>query len=551
MQVTRAKKEQSIDRCQTKARPALPQTGINATGVAKPAPERTYPPASANHEYVIIGTFAMNRLQNNIKHMKTALASLVMALACTACNLTEEAAPPNIVVIMADDMGYGDVGAYNPDSKVPTPNMNRLAAEGIRFTDAHSPSAVCTPTRYALLTGRYAWRLPALKRGVTNGYSPLTIDTTRATVASVLQEHGYTTGAIGKWHLGLGPTKPTDYELPLSPGPRAIGFDYFYGIPASLDMPPYVWVQNESLEEAPTNHSDSPDGCCRGANWRSGAIAPSFKHTQVLPIITEKAAEYIRDRGQDRNTFFLYVPLSAPHTPWLPIEEFIGTSGAGMYGDFAAQVDATVGVVMTALEESGLADNTILVVTSDNGAHWRPQEIADFGHRANHDWRGMKADIHEGGHRVPFIVRWPGRIAAGTTTDQLAVHTDLFATLVDAAAAPLPQNAAEDSFSHLQVLLGSAAESQRTNAVHQSLRGMLAFRQGSWKYIEGKGSGGFTRVDTSASDPPAQLYDLSSDPAETINLFATHPETAATMQAALDALREAGRSRHLDRNNWP
>ena len=448
-----------------------------------------------------------------------------------------------MVVIMADDMGYGDVGAYNPDSRVPTPYMDRLAADGMRFTDAHSPSAVCTPTRYALLTGRYAWRLRALERGVTQGYSPLVMDTTRATVGSVLQAHGYTTAAIGKWHLGLGSLERTDYGQPLYPGPRTVGFDYFYGIPASLDMPPYVWVENESLEEPPTSHGDGPVGCCTGPFWRSGPMAPSFDHTEVLPIITRRAAAYIRARGQDQAPFFLYIPLAAPHTPWLPIDAYVGISGAGEYGDFTAQVDATVGAVISALSESGLADNTILVVTSDNGAYWRPEDIESFGHRANHGWRGMKADIHEGGHRVPFIVRWPGHIAPGSVTDQLAVHTDLFATLVDAAGIALPTDAAEDSFSHLQVLLGNAASSARTHAVHQSIQGMLALRQGHWKYIEGKGSGGFTRVDTSAADPPGQLYDLSRDPTETNNLYAADPDRAYAMQSALEALRKAGRSR--------
>ncbi len=478
--------------------------------------------------------------------MKSVLTATSLLFALYGCSPTNEVVPPNMIIILADDMGYGDVGAYNAESRVPTPHMDRLAAEGMRLTDMHSPSAVCTPTRYALLTGRYAWRLPALTRGVTNGYSPLTMDTTRATIASVLRDHGYTTAAIGKWHLGLGATQPTDYEQPLYPGPRTVGFDYFYGIPASLDMPPYVWVENEWLMEAPTGHSDGPVGCCTGPFWRSGPAAPSFNHTDVLPVITEKTVAYIEARGKDQRSFFLYVPLAAPHTPWLPTEAYVGTSGAGEYGDFAAQVDATVGAIMEALEASGLSDNTILMVTSDNGAYWRRQDIETFGHSANHTWRGMKSDIHEGGHRVPFIMRWPGHIAAGSTSDQLAVHTDLFATLADAAGASLLDDAAADSFSHLEVLLGNAEASQRTSAVHQSINGMLALRQGQWKYIEGKGSGGFTKVDTSAADPPAQLYDLSADPAESVNLFESNPAQAAAMQAALDALREFGQSREKE-----
>ena len=475
----------------------------------------------------------------------TVVAALVLALTISACTRHEPPQSPNIVVILADDMGYGDIGAYNPDSKIPTPYLDRLAAEGMRFTDAHSPSAVCTPTRYALLTGRYAWRLPALEHGVTQGYDPLIMDTTLATLPSVLQDHGYHTAAIGKWHLGLGSEKPTDYTQPLYPGPRAVGFDYFYGIPASLDMPPYVWVHNESLVEAATDYGDGPVPCCTGPFWRSGPMAPSFSHTQVQPIITEKSVEYILARGQEKNSppFFLYVPLAAPHTPWLPTEEFTGISEAGEYGDFTAQVDASVGAIMQALEDAGIAQQTILVFTSDNGAYWRPQEIEAFDHQANHSWRGMKADIHEGGHRVPFIVRWPEHVAPSSVTNQLLVHTDLMATFAEAAGAQLADNRAVDSFSHLDVLTGTSTSSARTNAVHQSIAGMLALRHGPWKYIAGKGSGGFTRVDTSAADPPAQLYNLDSDPAERHNLFVSHPDQVATMQQMLDSLRSAGRSR--------
>ena len=475
--------------------------------------------------------------------MKASWAIPLLFIPFVGCNSGGTIEMPNFIVIMADDMGYGDPGSYNPDSKIPTPHMDSLAAQGMRFTDAHSPSAVCTPTRYALLTGRYAWRLPDLKSGVTQGYSSLVMDTTRATIASVLRDHGYTTAAIGKWHLGLGSSDTTDYAQPLYPGPRAIGFDHFYGIPASLDMPPYVWVVNESLEEPPTANGDGPVECCTGPFWRSGAMAPSFNHTEVQPIISQSASDYIMERGEDGKPFFLYVPLAAPHTPWLPIEEFEGVSDAGEYGDFTAQVDAIVGVVMEALDATGLAENTILIMTSDNGAYWPDDFIERFDHLANHTWRGMKADIHEGGHRIPFIVRWPGKIAPGSVTDQLAVHTDIFATLVEAAGAALPTDAAEDSFSHLPVLLGDATSTDRTNAVHQSIHGMMALRQGPWKYIEGQGSGGFTRVEIMEYDPPGQLYNLSVDPAESVNLFNEESERANALQATLDSLRDAGSSR--------
>ena len=452
---------------------------------------------------------------------------------------------PNIVVIMADDMGYGDLQSYNPESKIPTPNMDRLAAEGMRFTDAHSPSAVCTPTRYSLLTGRYAWRLPALESGVTQGYDPLIIDTMRVTIARMLKDEGYTSAVIGKWHLGLGKSKPTRYGLPLAPGPRALGFDYFYGIPASLDMPPYVWVENESVVEAATDSTEDSVPCCSGPFWRGGPIAPSFAHADVLPVITEKAVAYVQERAQDaaQQPFFLYVPLAAPHTPWVPTAEYRGTSGAGEYGDFTVQVDATIGAIMAALEEGGLGEETLLIVMSDNGAYWSDADINQFDHRSNHAWRGMKADIHEGGHRVPFIARWPGRVPAGTLTDQLAVHTDLYATFAEIVGARLAPSSAEDSFSLLEALYGARDMTARPEAVHQSIRGMLALRRGPWKYIDGKGSGGFTRVDTSATDPPGQLYHLGDDPGETRNLFLERPEKVKELQDILAAIRDATGSR--------
>lgn len=463
-------------------------------------------------------------------------ALLVVLIGFAACSQQSE--HPNIIVILADDMGYGDPGAYNSESKIPTVHMDRLASEGMRFTNAHSPSAVCTPTRYALLTGRYAWRLPGLASGVTNGYSPLIADTSETTVADVLRAAGYHTAAIGKWHLGLGTEQPVNYANPLSPGPRALGFDYFYGIPASLDMAPYVWVENESVTAEPTLHAENPIGCCTGAFWRSGAIAPDFDHTAVLPDITTRSVEYIRSQARSGDPFFLYVPLAAPHTPWLPTEEYLATSEAGEYGDFTVQVDATLGAIMDVLDATNQAGNTILIMTSDNGAYWPESFIDRFDHLANHRWRGMKADIHEGGHRIPFIVRWPDQVAAGAVTDQLTVHTDLFATFADLVDA---SDNALDSFSFLSILTGRTPGDLRKEAVHQSVHGMLALRRGPWKLIDGKGSGGFTQVDTLATDPPRQLYNLDTDPVEQVNLYESHPDTAASMLAALDSLRMLSR----------
>ncbi len=336
-------------------------------------------------------------------HFLAFLSLCALAVAWAACGGSEQAAPPpNIVVILADDMGYGDPGAWNPDSKVPTPHIDRLASEGMRFTDAHSPSAVCTPTRYGLLTGRYAWRTH-LKQGVLVGYSPNLIDTTRLTLPGMLRQAGYATAGIGKWHLGLGDAERTDYAQPLRPGPASLGFDYYYGIPSSLDFEPYVWFENDRVEQLPVDSIEASRPCCKEEFYRGGGIAPDFRHVDVLPRTVEKSVEYVMQAGD--KPFFLYVPFSAPHTPWLPTEPFQGSSAAGTYGDFAAQTDAGAGDILNALDEAGVAENTLVVFTSDNGAYWDQGDIEMFDHRANLNWRGMKADIHEGGHRVPFVAR--------------------------------------------------------------------------------------------------------------------------------------------------
>ncbi len=454
---------------------------------------------------------------------------------------------PNIVVILADDMGYGDPGSYNPASRIPTPNIDRLAGEGMRFTDAHSPSAVCTPTRYGLLTGRYAWRT-RLKSGVLVGYSSALIEEGRLTLASLLQHSGYATAAVGKWHLGLGSVEPTDYEQPLRPGPNAVGFDYFFGIPASLDMAPYVYVENEALVEPPTDSVEASVERRQGGNgfWRAGPIAPGFRHIDVVPALTGEAVDFIQRQQGSGSPFFLYLPFSAPHTPWLPTEEFAGRSGAGPYGDFAVQVDSAIGSVLGALVSTSVVDDTLVIVTSDNGAHWLESDIQQHGHRANGELRGQKADIWEGGHRVPFIASWPGRIAAGSSSDETITHTDLLATVADIVGATLPPGAGEDSYSVLPALLGEPLDAPlREATVHHSHRGLFAIRQGPWKLILGLGSGGFTEpisVEPAVGEPPGQLYNLDEDPGEATDLYATHPDVVARLGALLEKYRQSGRS---------
>ena len=460
---------------------------------------------------------------------------------------------PNIVLILADDMGYGDIAAYNQSSKIPTPNLDSLAESGMRFTDAHSPSAVCTPTRYGLLTGRYAWR-SELKRGVLWGHSPLLIETGRETIASMLKRIGYTTAAIGKWHLGIG-NNEANYYGRLAPGPNSVGFDYFYGIPASLDMEPYVYVENEQLDTPLEGRIIKASDKRReggGGFWRSGQIGTGFSHQEVLPVLADKATEYIRQHGEDSNQepFFLYFALPSPHTPWLPAEEYQGISGAGYYGDFAAQVDGVVGRVVKALEESGLATNTLLVYTSDNGAHWFDTDIGQFGHRANGTLRGQKADIYEGGHRVPLMVLWPGKVAGGTVSQQPVVLTDLMATFASITGAEVAQQAAPDSVDFSPVLLSEDdARIQRLPMVHHSMNGMFAIRAGNWKLIEGLGSGGFTkpsRIEATGQEMPYQLYDLANDLAETSNVAGEHPEVVKALLAELNLIRDSESSKHLE-----
>ncbi len=439
--------------------------------------------------------------------------------------------PPNVVLILADDLGFGDVGSYNADSAIPTPYMDALAADGMRFTDAHSPSGVCTPTRYGLLTGRYAWRHPQLGSGVTWGYDPLVIDTNRVTIADIMSDAGYRTAVIGKWHLGLGSNDSTHYHEPLVPGPLSLGFDYFYGIPASLDMDPYVWVENESVTAPPDEYAENPEQCCANF-WRSGAIASDFVHEDVLPVIAQRTSDYIRSSAGEDAPFFLYVPLPAPHTPWLTSEEFLGTSDAGIYGDFVVMVDDAIGQIMAALEETDQVNETLFIVTSDNGAYWPPPYSDPHEHLPNYTWRGMKADIHEGGHRIPLIARWPSVIEAGSKTDQLTVHTDFFATLADITQT---NGQGQDSHSLYPVFLGE--KSTRSEAIHQSIDGILAIRQGDWKLIDGQGSGGFTNVAVPPNAPPRQLYNLDQDPAEGSNLYETYPEIAENLLVALDSAR--------------
>lgn len=476
--------------------------------------------------------------------------ALMIVLAWSACAPPSDP-PLNVVLILADDLGMGDLGAYNPDSRIPTPEMDRLAAQGIRMTDAHSPSAVCSPTRYGLLTGHYAWRT-RLKSGVLWTDDPALIAADRATLPTVLRDNGYATAGFGKWHLGLGRGEKTDYSDLSQGGPAEAGFDTYYGIPSSLDIPPYVWILEDRIE---VPLSDSVEGSRMrrqggGGFWRKGRISGDFVFQDVLGTITDRAVDYIVGRAQTpAQPFFVYVPLSAPHTPWLPDSSSLGVSGAGYYGDFVVDVDRAIGRIVKAVDDAGVADNTLIIVTSDNGAHWTPDDKEEWDHLANGDWRGQKADIWEGGHRVPFIARWPGGIAAGTQSNATISLVDMMATVTAATGVVLPEGSAEDSWNVLPALTGEGRVERGPMVLH-SLNGTFAIRDGRWKLIEGRGSGGFTapaRITPEEGEPIGQLYDLRADPAETTNLYAERPDVVERMSALLEEARTSGRSTSAER----
>ncbi len=464
-----------------------------------------------------------------------------------AMNLRAGKKLPNIIFIMADDLGYGDVNCLNTNSdKIPTPNMDRIAANGMTFTDSHSGSAVCTPTRYGVLTGRYCWRT-YLTSGVLWGYSKLLVDTSRVTIASMLKKQGYHTGCVGKWHLGLGSSQRTlsDYiNNNLSPGPNELGFDYWFGIPASLDMDPYVYIENGQCTRPPT---ESTSGSSSPRFWRSGAISDDFDHAEVMPKFTEKATAFIDNhcKQQPEKPFFLYFPLSAPHTPYMSIPSSDGRSQAGIYGDFVTLCDWTVGEVIKAVEKSGQLDNTLIIISSDNGCDENSAKTANYGHNSNHIYRGQKADIWDGGHRVPFLAQWPAVVQAGSSCDESICHTDLLMTFAEIAGTKLPNDAGEDSYSFLSYLMGTTpAGPTREAIVHHSISGGFAIRKGKWKFIDGKGSMGWSG---NGDGLPGQLYDMETDPDESNNLYesASHQSIIQEMKALLQTYKDQGYSRPM------
>ena len=502
------------------------------------------------------------------------LVSIVIGLVLRIGAAAADTARPNILFILADDMGIGDVSAFNSKSIWKTPNLDRLARDGMMFADAHSSSGVCTPTRYTLLTGRHSWR-GQLKRGVLQGYSPSLIEPGRLTLPGFLRNQGYTTAMFGKWHLGLdfvktGP-KPADidYTKPFGGGPTARGFERFYGICASLDMPPYVWLENDRVTQPPAGtvgDSKAPQ------LWRAGPIGGNFKMEEVQPTLTAKTIGFIEERAaaRDGKPFFLYLAFAAPHTPTLPTAKFAGKTPSP-YGDFVLQIDADVGAILASLEKSGLAKNTLVIFTSDNG--YAPAgnipRLQNFGHDSSAGFRGTKSDAFEGGHHIPFIVRWPGVTPAGSRCDSVVGHLDVFATCAEMLGTKLPANAAEDSVSLLALLRGQRDATPRRPLAHHSAEGEFAIRDGDWKLILCPGSGGWSPPTKSPSPwtqakpdsfeglPPFQLYNLATDRAETTNLADKHPEIVQRLGKLMWEQISRGRStpgpdqRPEGLANWP
>lgn len=474
------------------------------------------------------------------------------------------AAKPSIVYILADDLGYGDLSCYNSESKIATPHIDRLAREGMRFTDAHTSSSVCTPSRYSILTGRYAWRT-RLQSSVLRGFSPPLIPTGRITVASFLKAQGYATACVGKWHLGMiwptsdgrlfddrfgGRASPgseqietIDWTRPITGGPVAVGFSHFYGITASLDMPPFAFIRDDRVVAKPTGDKRMflPNGLV-------GPATDDFEAVTTLPKIISHAVEWI---GQQRKgkPFFLYLPLTSPHAPIVPTAEFVGKSGLNPYGDFMLQTDVDVGKILAALEKAGLTQDTLVIFTADNGCApiAKVAELRAKGHDPVRPWRGLKADIWEGGHRVPFLVRWPARVKPGQSSDETICLSDLLATAAAITGTRLPANSGEDSINFLPALLGEKIKQPlREGIVHHSIDGKFAIRQGPWKLALCPGSGGWGQPNDLAARreklPSIQLYNLSTDPGETTNLEAAHPEIVARLKSLLELYVEKGRS---------
>jgi arylsulfatase A-like enzyme len=480
---------------------------------------------------------------------------------------------PNIVYILADDMGYGDLGCNNPDSRIPTPNLDRMAKDGMRFTDAHAGSSVCTPSRYNILTGQYCWR-SRLKQGIVWQWDAALIEPDQKTVGHLLREEGYTTACVGKWHLGWdwatkNGTPPNDtvefgrwddasreelsdqidFESRIGGGPVDRGFDTYFGVDVP-NFPPYAWFENDRLTEVPTD--PMPDDMY----GHPGVAVPGWDLKAVVPELTRRAAHIIESNADSEQPFFLYYPLTSPHSPIVPNDEFVGKSGAGNYGDFVCEVDWIVGEICDALERTGQADNTLIIFTSDNGPEgYTPDDSGAYERAREHrhysmgELRGLKRDAWEGGHRVPFIARWPGVTPANTVCDQLITLGDLMATCAEMTGAELRSGEAEDSVSMLPLLHGNTDSPVRSYAVHHSLSSRFAVRKDDWVLIDNPCGGEIEEPEWfrqergyEAHDFPAELFNLQADLGERKNCYGEQAEIVAELSVILREVKSIGHS---------
>jgi arylsulfatase A-like enzyme len=498
---------------------------------------------------------------------KVVLFYLCLCLCLNSCKekserqSLDEKVRPNIIYVLADDLGIGDIHAFNVDGKIKTPNIDLLAQQGMMFTDAHTSSSVCTPTRYGIITGRYNWR-SQLKSGVLTGVSKSLIPNSRATVASFLKKNGYHTGFIGKWHLGwdwalkkgnsVGGSgwnpndfNNIDFSKPIKNSPNDLGFDYSYGHSGSLDMAPYVYVENGKPTTVPDTVTIDKG---KYTWWREGPTGADFVHEDVTPNFFRRSFKFIKERAREESPFFLYLALPSPHTPILPTKEWLNKSELNPYADFVMEIDAYIGQMIATLKEAGIAENTMVIFTSDNGCSSQAdfEVLSDFGHNPSAIYRGSKADIFEGGHRVPFIVKWPAKIKSGSVSEKVICTTDLFATCADILGVILKDDEAEDSFSLLPLLETNENTFKREATIHSSINGSFAIRKDDYKLIIAPDSGGWSfptpNSKESKSLPEIQLYNLVLDPGETTNIYKENIEKVSELKALLQKQILEGRS---------
>jgi arylsulfatase A len=500
----------------------------------------------------------------------------VRTLALLACSSVASltAKQPNVLILYADDLGFGDLGCYHENSKIPTPHLNQLAKESVRFTDGHSSSGICTPSRYALLTGRHHWRD---FYGIVNAFGGSVFKPERLTLPEMLKEKGYATAVIGKWHLGwdwdavrnkevkattvqdgkrkkqqLGP-EAFDWSKPIPDGPLAHGFDYYFG-DTVINFPPYCWIENDKVVKAPdTIMETSKWKAIKEGNWecRPGPMTSDWDPYENIPTTTTKGVEYIKEQAKTEEPFFLFFAYPSPHAPIIPNDEFDGKSQAGPYGDFVYETDDSIGKLLKALEDSGQAENTIVIFSADNGPeHYAYARDQKFDHWSAHPFRGLKRDVYEGGHHVPFIIRYPGVTKPGTVNDALVSQIDIMATLAAVTGYDLPdKNAAEDSHDLLPLLKGEV-KSVRTSHVHNTSAHTFAIREGDWVLVDGK-SGHQSRVDQKwlekhnypkVESKKPRLFHLKEDIGQRNDVAADHPEKVKSMQALLAKIRKQGHS---------